>query len=77
MVGRRERAVGRYAEVLTLDHYLEVLKTKPGGLPGAATLAQAKASRAFTISHQAGGARLGPCCAAGLVGGFRCGMGRV
>ena len=30
-----ERAVGRYVEVLCLDHYLEVLKAKPGGLPGA------------------------------------------
>jgi hypothetical protein len=39
--------------VLTLDHCLEVLKTKPGGLPGATALAQAKASRAFTASHQA------------------------
>ena len=53
LVARHERAVGRYVEVLTLDHYLEVLKTKPGGLPGATALAQAKASRAFTASHQA------------------------
>ena len=53
VVGRHERAVGRYIEVLTLDHYLEVLKTKPGGLPGATALAQARASRAFTASHQA------------------------
>jgi hypothetical protein len=52
LVARHERAVGRYVEVLTLDHYLEVLKTKPGGLPGATALAQAKASRAFTASHQ-------------------------
>ncbi len=44
---------GRYVEVLTLDHYLEVLKVKPGGLPGATALAQAKATRAFTASHQA------------------------
>jgi pantothenate synthetase len=36
-----------------LDHYLEVLKTKPGALPGATALAQARASRAFTPSHQA------------------------
>ncbi len=36
-----------------MDHYLEVLKTKPGGLPGATALAQARASRAFTASHQA------------------------
>ncbi|MDQ2846108.1 MAG: IS21 family transposase [Actinomycetota bacterium] len=53
LVARHERAVGRYVEVLTLDHYLEVLKTKPGGLPGATALAQAKASKAFTGSHQA------------------------
>ena len=43
VVARHERAVGKYVEVLTLDHYLEVLKTKPGGLPGATALAQAKA----------------------------------
>ena len=53
LVARHERAVGRYVEVLALDHYLEVLKTKPGGLPGATALAQAKASKAFTASHQA------------------------
>jgi transposase len=53
VVARHERAFGRYAEVLTLDHYLEVLKTKPGGLPGATALAQAKAKGTFTRSHQA------------------------
>ena len=53
LVARHERAVGRYVEVLTLDHYLEVLKTKPGALPGATALAQAKACGAFTASHQA------------------------
>jgi transposase len=52
LVARHERAIGRYAELLTLDHYLEVLKTKPGGLPGAAALAQAKANATFTASHQ-------------------------
>jgi hypothetical protein len=35
IVARHERAADRYVEVLTLDHYLEVLKTKPGALPGA------------------------------------------
>ena len=44
LVARHERAVGRYVEVLALDHYLEVLKIKPGALPGATALAQAKAS---------------------------------
>jgi hypothetical protein len=53
VVARHERAFGRYAEVLTLDHYLEVLKTKPGGLPGATALAQAKANGTFTASHHA------------------------
>lgn len=52
LLARHERAVGRHAEVLVLDHYLEVLKTKPGALPGATALAQAKASGGFTASHQ-------------------------
>jgi hypothetical protein len=51
-VATHERAFGRYVEVLLLDHYLEVLKTKPGGLPGATALVQAKASGAFTYTHQ-------------------------
>jgi len=51
-VATHERAFGRYVEVLALDHYLEVLKIKPGGLPGATALAQAKAAGAFTKSHQ-------------------------
>ena len=52
VVARHERAAGRYVEVLTLDHYLEVLKVKPGALPGATALAQAKACGAFTGAHQ-------------------------
>ena len=35
VVARHERAAGKYAEILALDHYLEVLKYKPGALPGA------------------------------------------
>ena len=53
VVARHERAAGRYVEVLCLDHYLEVLKIKPGALPGATALAQAKACGAFTATHQA------------------------
>lgn len=34
--------------MLDLDHYLEVLKVKPGALPGATALVQAKAAGAFT-----------------------------
>jgi transposase len=52
VVARHERAAGKYVEVLTLDHYLEVLKIKPGALPGATALAQARACGAFTLTHQ-------------------------
>ena len=38
VVARHERPAGQYAEVLTLDHYLEVLKYKPGAMPGATAL---------------------------------------
>src|SRR5216683_1907728 len=41
------------AERLDLDHYLEILLRKPGALPGAAALAQARAGGAFTAAHQA------------------------
>ena len=36
-----------------LDHYLEVLVRKPGALPGATALAQAREQGAFTKAHQA------------------------
>jgi hypothetical protein len=51
VVARHERAAGKYAEVLTLDHYLEILRRKPGALPGATALAQAKDSGTFTTAH--------------------------
>lgn len=53
VVAAHERAAGRYVETLVLDHYLEVLKSKPGALPGATALAQAKRGGGFTVSHQA------------------------
>jgi hypothetical protein len=52
VVASHQRAAGKHVEVLALDHYLEVLKTKPGALPGATALAQAKSSGAFTQTHQ-------------------------
>ncbi len=52
VVARHERAAGKYAEILLLDHYLEVLARKPGALPGATALAQARAGGAFTAVHQ-------------------------
>jgi hypothetical protein len=42
----------RPAESLVLDHYLEVLRLKPGALPGATALARARASGAFTSEHE-------------------------
>ena len=52
VVARHDRVAGKYAEVLVLDHYLEVLRRKPGALPGATALAQARAAGAFTVAHQ-------------------------
>ncbi len=52
VVAAHERAYGRYQEVLCLDHYLEVLYRKPGALPGATALAQARAAGIFTPTHQ-------------------------
>jgi Mu transposase, C-terminal domain len=51
-VARHERVAGKYAEILVLDHYLEVLARKPGALPGATALAQARAAGTFTAAHQ-------------------------
>jgi transposase len=53
VVARHQRAVGKGAKVLDLDHYLEILLRKPGALPGATALAQARASKAFTAEHEA------------------------
>ena len=39
-------------ENLVLDHYLEVLAIKPGALPGASALARARATGAFSATHQ-------------------------
>ena len=52
VVARHDRAAGKYAEILVLDHYLEVLRRKPGALPGASALAQARAAGTFTAAHQ-------------------------
>jgi transposase len=53
VVARHQRAVGKGAKVLDLDHYLEILYRKPGALPGATALAQARAAKAFTAEHDA------------------------
>jgi transposase len=53
VVARHQRAVGKGAKVLDLDHYLEILARKPGALPGATALAQARAAKVFTAKHDA------------------------
>jgi hypothetical protein len=53
VVARHQRAVGKGVKVLDLDHYLEILLRKPGALPGATALAQARAAGAFTAEHDA------------------------
>lgn len=53
LVARHQRAIGKGAKVLDLDHYLEILFRKPGALPGATALAQARAAKKFTAEHEA------------------------
>ena len=52
VVTQHHRAVGKGAKVLDLDHYLEILLRKPGALPGATALAQARVSKVFTSEHE-------------------------
>lgn len=51
VVARHQRAIGKGTKVLDLDHYLEILLRKPGALPGATALAQARAAKVFTATH--------------------------
>lgn len=48
---RHERLSGKNTSRLELDHYLEVLVRKPGALPGATALEQARAAGKFTPVH--------------------------
>jgi len=52
-VCRHPRSVNRGSQTLVLDHYLEVLLRKPGALPGATALVQARQTGMFTASHEA------------------------
>jgi transposase len=51
VVARHPRGILRGSEVLTLDHYLEVLSVKPGALRDATALARARATGAFSATH--------------------------
>jgi hypothetical protein len=52
-VCRHVRSVTRGSQTLILDHYLEVLLRKPGALPGATALVQARQAGMFTATHEA------------------------
>jgi transposase len=52
-VARHERLIARGATRLELDHYLEALIRKPGALPGATALDQARAAGRLTPIHDA------------------------
>jgi transposase len=51
MVARHPRGIVKGSEVLTLDHYLEVLAAKPGAMRNATALARARASGGFSDVH--------------------------
>jgi hypothetical protein len=51
-VARHERATARGSQTLNLDHYLEILIRKPGALPGATALIQARTSGVFTSAQR-------------------------
>ncbi|MBF6216422.1 IS21 family transposase [Nocardia puris] len=53
VVARHERLLAKAGTRLELDHYLEGLLRKPGALPGATALEQARAAGKFTPVHEA------------------------
>lgn len=53
VVARHERLAVRNGQSVQLDHYLEVLKHKPGALAGSTALARAREAGVFTAEHDA------------------------
>ena len=53
IVARHPRITARYDWKDELDHFLEILKIKPGALAGSTALAQARAQGKFTPAHDA------------------------
>jgi hypothetical protein len=53
LVAAHPRTVAWGGQCVQLDHYLEVLRIKPGALPGSTALSQARASGFFTPAHDA------------------------
>jgi hypothetical protein len=52
IVAAHVSGVHRRSETLDLDHYLEVLWRRPGAMPGATALAQARTTGRFRAEHQ-------------------------
>jgi len=52
IVASHVRGVHRRSEILDLDHYLEVLWRRPGAMPAATALAQARITGRFRPEHQ-------------------------
>ncbi len=53
VVATHPRIAARTGHQVILDHYLEVLRFKPGALPGSSALAQARTAGVFTSEHEA------------------------
>jgi len=53
VVARHQRIAARTGHSVQLDHYLEVLKAKPGAFPGSTALARARETGVFTSAHEA------------------------
>jgi hypothetical protein len=51
-VAVHQRSLRKGAQVLELDHYLELLSRRPGAFAGSTPLAQARAAGAFTAAHE-------------------------
>ncbi|GFG50677.1 hypothetical protein MAGR_21180 [Mycolicibacterium agri] len=52
-IAAHPRIAARTGTSVQLDHYLEVLKIKPGAFPGSSALAAARATGTFTSAHEA------------------------
>jgi len=52
VVGIHQRSLHKGAQILVLDHYLELLSRRPGAFAGSTPLAQARASGAFSAAHE-------------------------
>ncbi|MDQ2853114.1 MAG: IS21 family transposase, partial [Actinomycetota bacterium] len=53
VVATHPRIAARTGHHVILDHYLEVLRFKPGALPGSTALVQARTAGVFTSEHEA------------------------